>query len=100
MLSTKGGDGLGEFASGIFGKITPRESGQTSLWSFLTREPGKPAKEDKQMTTENSVGAASDAKMNWPTIWWQVHRNVRRLQARIVKATQVGRWGIPTSAVC
>jgi len=42
----------GEFASGIFGKITPRESGQTSLWSFLTRESGKPAKEEKQMTTE------------------------------------------------
>ena len=24
---------------------------------------------------------------------WQAHRNVRRLQARIVKATQEGRWG-------
>jgi RNA-directed DNA polymerase len=46
------------------------------------------------MTTENSVGAASDAKMNWPAIdWRQVHRNVRRLQMRIVKATQEGRWG-------
>ncbi len=46
------------------------------------------------MTTENSVGAASDAKMNRPIInWRQVHCNVRRLQVRIVKATQEGRWG-------
>jgi hypothetical protein len=53
------------------------------------------------MTTENSVGAASDTKVNRPTInWRQVHRNVRRLQMRIVKATQncgeaasqEGRW--------
>jgi len=41
------------------------------------------------MTTENSVGAASDAKMNRSAIdWRRVHRNVRRLQVRIVKATQ------------
>jgi RNA-directed DNA polymerase len=46
------------------------------------------------MTTENSVGAASDVKMNRPTInWRQVHCNVRRLQIRIVKATQESRWG-------
>jgi RNA-directed DNA polymerase len=32
--------------------------------------------------------------VTWHTIdWSQVHRNVRRLQARIVKATQEGRWG-------
>ncbi|MFC7441744.1 reverse transcriptase N-terminal domain-containing protein [Laceyella putida] len=32
--------------------------------------------------------------MDWHAINWQkVHRNVRRLQARIVKATQEGRWG-------
>ena len=52
--------------SRAFSDITPRESGQTSLWSFLTREFGKPAKEEKQMTTENSVGAASNAEMNRP----------------------------------
>jgi RNA-directed DNA polymerase len=46
------------------------------------------------MTTENSVGAASDVKMNRPPInWRQVYCNVRRLQIRIVKATQDGRWG-------
>src|SRR5262249_17312772 len=67
--------------SWAFGDITPREGGQTSLWSFLTRESGKPAKEEKQMITENSVGAASDTKVNRPTIdWRQVHHNVRRLQ--------------------
>jgi len=53
------------------------------------------------MTTENSVGAASDTKVNRPTInWRQVHCNVSRLQMRIVKATQncgeaasqEGRW--------
>jgi RNA-directed DNA polymerase len=46
------------------------------------------------MTTENSVGAAPDATMDWQAInWRQVHQNVRRLQIRIVKATQEGRWG-------
>ena len=48
--------------SRAFGDITPRESGQTSFWSFLTRESGKPTKGEKQMTTESSVGAAPDAK--------------------------------------
>jgi hypothetical protein len=38
------------------------------------------------MTTENSVGAAPDATMDWQAInWRQVHQNVRRLQIRIVK---------------
>jgi RNA-directed DNA polymerase len=32
--------------------------------------------------------------MDWHQIdWSRTHRNVRRLQARIVKATQAGRWG-------
>src|SRR5215213_9222776 len=46
------------------------------------------------MTTEPSVGAASHAGLHWhATDWRAVHGNVRRLQARIVKATQAGRWG-------
>ena len=46
------------------------------------------------MTTENSVGAAPDTAMDWQAInWRQVHQNVRRLQIRIVKATEEGRWG-------
>ncbi len=40
------------------------------------------------------AGAASHELVQWHTIDWQdVHQNVRRLQARIVKATQEGRWG-------
>jgi RNA-directed DNA polymerase len=40
------------------------------------------------------VGAVSHKKVDWHAINWQkVHTMVRRLQARIVKATQAGRWG-------
>lgn len=41
------------------------------------------------------TGAPSHAtETDWHNIDWQkVNRNVRRLQARIVKAVQVGRWG-------
>ena len=36
-----------------------------------------------------TAGAVSNATMNWHDIEWdEVHRIVRRLQARIVKATQ------------
>jgi RNA-directed DNA polymerase len=46
------------------------------------------------MTAEYPAGAASHAEVDWHAIdWQQVHQNVRRLQARIVKATQEGRWG-------
>src|SRR5947209_4620085 len=39
------------------------------------------------------AGAAPDSVTGWHTIdWFKVRRNVRRLQARIVKATQEGRW--------
>ena len=40
------------------GKITPRESGQTSIRSFLTREPELPTSGTKQMTAvETQAGA-------------------------------------------
>jgi RNA-directed DNA polymerase len=40
------------------------------------------------------AGAAPDVATDWHTIDWQAVRcNVRRLQARIVKAVQEGRWG-------
>jgi hypothetical protein len=43
---------------------------------------------------ETACGAASPPPMDWHQIdWSRAHRNVRRLQARIVKATQAGRWG-------
>jgi RNA-directed DNA polymerase len=43
--------------------------------------------------TDSPVGAAPHATIDWRQInWSKVHRNVRRLQARIVQATQAGRW--------
>jgi RNA-directed DNA polymerase len=40
------------------------------------------------------TGALSHPTVAWHTFnWYAVHRTVRRLQARIVKAVQVGRWG-------
>jgi RNA-directed DNA polymerase len=43
---------------------------------------------------EMAAGAVSNGTMNWHDIEWdKVHCVVRRLQARIVKATQEGRWG-------
>jgi len=74
--------------------IIPRASGLTSLWSFITRKPGQPLQEAKQMTAEEFPAGAASREEDWHAIDWQtVHRNVCRLQARIVKATQEGRWG-------
>jgi RNA-directed DNA polymerase len=40
------------------------------------------------------AGAASHEPVDWQAIdWRQAHQTVRRLQVRIVKATQEGRWG-------
>jgi len=42
----------------------------------------------------DSTGAPFHGITDWHAIDWQsVHQNVRRLQARIVKATQEKRWG-------
>jgi RNA-directed DNA polymerase len=42
---------------------------------------------------EMLAGAAPDLAANWHSIAWKkVYRTVRRLQARIVKAVQEGRW--------
>ena len=46
------------------------------------------------MTAVVTAGAASDGVVSWHAIDWQnAHRNGCRLQARIVKACQEGRWG-------
>jgi len=46
------------------------------------------------MTTVRAVGAVSSEAAEWYAIDWQtIHRNVRRLQVRIVQATKEGRWG-------
>jgi RNA-directed DNA polymerase len=66
---------------------------QTSTWSFFTREFTEPSKEEKQMNTVVNVCASSYGTMQWPDIKWvRCIRKVRRLQMRIVKATQGGRW--------
>lgn len=42
---------------------------------------------------ETRAGAVSGEQIDWMSINWQkVNQHVRRLQARIVKATQEGRW--------
>ena len=46
------------------------------------------------MTTAQTVGAVSSEAGEWYAIDWQaIHRNVRRLQVRIVQAVREGRWG-------
>ena len=43
--------------------------------------------------TAINAGATSHKKVDWNAIdWQQANRNVNRLQACIVKATQAGRW--------
>jgi RNA-directed DNA polymerase len=74
--------------------IIPRESEQTSLWSSLTRKTDKPIQEAKQMAVEQTGAASHEIVEGWHDIDWKaVDHNVRRLQARIVKATKEGRWG-------
>ena len=46
------------------------------------------------MKAESMACALPHREVNWNAIdWREVNRNVRRLQVRIVKATQEGRWG-------
>jgi RNA-directed DNA polymerase len=55
---------------------------------------GKQTQEAKQMTAAHAADAASHESVDWQAIAWpKAHTIVRRLQARIVKATQAGRWG-------
>jgi RNA-directed DNA polymerase len=77
-----------------------RESGPTSIWSFMTRKFGKPRKETKQMAantparTGMDAGAVSREEVGWDSIDWNAaHQNVCRLQMRIVKATKAKKWG-------
>ncbi len=46
------------------------------------------------MTAAPAAGAVSRGDVDWHVIdWRKAHTTVRRLQARIVQATQAGRWG-------
>ena len=50
---------------------------------------------------ETPAGAFSSEEVNWHSInWKKAHRIVKRLQARIVKATQAGRWGKVKALQC
>ncbi len=62
--------------------------------SCITREHGEPIEETKQMTAGiTPAGAVSRNEVDWHAMNWQkAHTIVRRLQARIVKATQAGRF--------
>ena len=62
------------------------------------------AQKEKQMVVETTLSEPTDGEtpagasfhdaLEWPGIqWYRTERNVRRLQARIVKATQEKRWG-------
>jgi RNA-directed DNA polymerase len=53
-----------------------------------------PTEEEKQMTAEeDSAGASFHRVTDWHAIDWKsAHRNMRRLQARIVQATKEKRW--------
>jgi len=66
---------------------------QTSIWSQLTRELEEPTKENMQMTAIAVQTGAVSYVTDWHAIEWQpINSNVRRLQARIVKATRERRW--------
>lgn len=70
-------------------KANPLLSGLPSRENMINRH-----KNAMQMTTEQSVGAASDTSVDWREIDWRsVNGSVRRLQVRIVKAVEAGRWG-------
>jgi RNA-directed DNA polymerase len=63
---------------------------------LITREFEKPIEEVKQMKANEEMVACATShdEVDWHAIdWHKANQNVRRLQARIVKATQEGRWG-------
>ncbi len=49
--------------------------------------------DDRKAVRQRALGAASHADVDWDQIdWHQCTENVNRLQARIVKAIEAGRW--------
>jgi len=93
---------MGRIGVEAVANIALRESELTSARSLITTELGKAAKEARQMAGERmrgsrqsappSPGAAFHDGLQWDQIdWTNAYRHVRRLQARIVKATKEGR---------
>ena len=57
-------------------------------------DDGKTGNTTEQVDASANAGAASHRITDWHAIdWHQANRNVQRLQTRIVKATQEGKWG-------
>jgi phosphopantetheinyl transferase (holo-ACP synthase) len=82
--------------------IARRKSGQTSARSFMATEPDKSMNAGKHMSTAESfskkqgfsTGAPAHAQAQWLLADLEhIAREVNRLQVRIAKATQAGRWG-------
>ena len=70
-------------------KASPLLSGLSSRENMTNRP-----EDAKQMTAKQFAGAASDPSNHWREIDWRsVTGEVRRLQVRIVKAVETGRWG-------
>ena len=64
------------------GNITPRESGQTSTWSLVTRNLMGTQKQEfvEKGATKVVAGASLREPVVWHDInWKKAHRNVRRL---------------------
>lgn len=77
-----------------YGNITPRESGQTSTGSLVTRNLMAMQKQEfvEKGAAMKAAGASLREPVDWHSINWnKAHRNVRRLQARIVKAMKAGK---------
>ncbi len=77
-----------------YGNITSRESGQTSTGSLVTRNLMGMQKQEfvEKGATVVVAGASLRKPVVWHDIdWKKAHRNVRRLQARIVKAKKEGK---------
>jgi hypothetical protein len=95
---------MGRIGAEPAGDIARRESGLTSAWCLITREFGKTPEGARQMTGARRAGRQWHLpkllvrlpadEWNWSQIDWnRAEKNVRRLQARIVKAAGEGRWG-------
>ena len=70
-------------------KASPLLSGLPSREGLTNRY-----KDAKRMEAEQSAGAAFDVSGHWREVDWRtVTGEVRRLQVRIVKAVETGRWG-------
>ena len=79
---------------GVAVSTPPRKRADFQHWSIVTRKLVEPSQEEKQMNVDSTMCASSGEAAHWEQInWLQCERQVRRLQARIVKATREGRWG-------